>query len=209
MIALLRDEKVISLNRKKFLDCGQNNEWYTPHRYIEAAREVMGSIELDPASCELANRIIKAERYYTAEENGLAQAWNARSLWLNPPYGRTHNKSNIGLFTQRLLYEYKAGNVGQAILLSTPRPDTPWFPSLWDYPICFCEHGIAFYRLTGKGDIEIDNRHTGHFFGTIFVYLGPHEQKFIEVFSRFGHIARAIDPPQEAIVPLSLWEEPA
>lgn len=181
----------------------QDNEWYTPHRYIDAARIVMGGIDLDPASCEIANQIVRADRYYSKEDNGLAREWYGK-VWLNPPYGRTHNKSNIGLFTNRLIHEYRAGHVEQAILLSTPRPDTPWFPDLWDYPICFCEHGIAFYRRTGKG-MEVDNRHTGHFFGTIFVYMGENEQRFIEIFSKFGHVARSVSPSKNQPINLSLW----
>src|SRR6266496_3292476 len=43
---------------------GGSNEWYTPEYLVEAARETMGKIDLDPASCDYANRIIKAETIY-------------------------------------------------------------------------------------------------------------------------------------------------
>ena len=35
-----------------------NNEWYTPPKFIEAAREVMGSIDLDPATSKVAQETV-------------------------------------------------------------------------------------------------------------------------------------------------------
>jgi hypothetical protein len=57
-----------------------NNEWYTPVRYIEAARKTMGGIDCDPASSDAANRTVKATTWHTAEANGLMQPWGARVL---------------------------------------------------------------------------------------------------------------------------------
>lgn len=63
-------------------------EYYTPADIIEAARACMGSIELDPASCEIANQTVQAERYFTKETDGLAQKWEAETLWMNHPFHR-------------------------------------------------------------------------------------------------------------------------
>lgn len=188
---------------------GKSNEWYTPARYVDAARKVMGGIDLDPASCEIANRTVKAVRYYTKKDNGLIQPWYGR-VWLNPPFGRmnaskntahgsTGGKSIMGLFVTKLLNEYSIGNTEQAILLATNKADTSWFDQLWSYPICFTRNRVLFDR-PDTHDRE------GHFFGTVFVYLGPYESAFIEHFSQFGRIAKAIDTPKPKPTMRSLWE---
>lgn len=189
---------------------GKSNEWYTPARYVEAARRVMGGIDLDPASCELANRTVKATRYYTKEQNGLAQDWYGR-VWLNPPYGQpaltasgrsaggnSIQNSLLRKFIFKLLDEYVSGNVTQALLCVTSDTDAAWFQPLWQFLICFTSHRVVFVRPGLEGRAQ--------FFGTVFVYLGLNEQAFIDEFSQFGTIAKRVSAPRAKPTPLSLWE---
>jgi hypothetical protein len=158
----------------------------------------MGSIDLDPASCELANRTVKARRYHSKEDNGLAQMWYGR-VWCNPPYGRTTGiRSYQSLFIEKLLREYQSGNVLEAILLCTSDVDEVWFQPLWHFPICFPDHKVWFYR-PGLPDEK-------HIMGSAFVYLGHNEQRFIEVFSQFGTIAKRVNPILPSSSPATLWE---
>jgi len=198
MIALARPDNIIPMPQRPFVRTSLSNEWLTPSCYVDAARKVLGCIDLDPASSEIANQTVKAARYYTKEENGLAKAWHGR-VWLNPPYGTTNGHSNQGIWAKRLIHEYSAANVQEAILLVTAATDMKWFQPLWAYPICFVDHGIFFYRPHFNDDMK-------HGQGSCFVYMGKNEQTFIDTFSRFGRIARAIDTPAPRPVPLSLWE---
>lgn len=164
------------------------NDWFTPPRYVEAAREVMGCIDLDPASCEEANRTVKASRYYTKKENGLMQPWYGR-IWLNPPYGRTEQggASLLEHFTRHLIDQYQHGNVVEAIMLIPVNTATRWFDQLWQYPICFPPFRVRFVQAGGGTANDIS-------FGTCFVYLGPQEENFIKIFSHIGQIVRTITP---------------
>ncbi|MGB3387471.1 MAG: DNA N-6-adenine-methyltransferase, partial [Pseudaminobacter sp.] len=101
------------------------NEWYTPAAYIEAARSVLGDIDLDPASSEVAQRVVKAAKHFTIDDNGLLQHWNGR-VWLNPPYAQPH----IANFADKMVDEVESGEVTAAIMLTHNYTDTTWFHRL-------------------------------------------------------------------------------
>lgn len=183
-----------------------SSEWYTAPKYIEAARQVMGGIDLDPASCAATNMIVKASRYYTQDEDGLLQSWYGR-VWLNPPYGRTANQiargqSVIKLFVDKCIDAYHRGDVEQAIILATTEVNAKWFYPLWSYPICFPDHRVNF--IVSKLP---QSKKYSQMFGTCFAYLGPNIERFIEIFSQFGVVAGRISPAREVPANLKLWSE--
>ena len=162
------------------LVASNENEWYTPAKYIDAARLVLGMIDLDPASCKRANKTVKAKTIYTADDESLHQAWTGR-LWLNPPYGRL-----AGEFIRRLTLEYEAGEVTAAIaLVNAHCTDTDWFQPLWNYTLCFTDHRIDF-------DSGGRAKQTSSTHGSVFAYLGPDTKAFRAAFAEFGAVVRRI-----------------
>jgi ParB family transcriptional regulator, chromosome partitioning protein len=152
-----------------------SNEWYTPAPYIESARKVMGGIDLDPASCEFANRTVQVEKFFTKEDDGLKQEWFGR-VWLNPPYGGLASD-----FIEKLAEEYDAGTVTKAVVLvNANSAGTKWFQPLWDHTLCFTNHRVGFYNeAVSTGGSTHSN---------IFIYLGPNRDSFASEFEKFGAI---------------------
>jgi phage N-6-adenine-methyltransferase len=147
------------------------NEWYTPSVYIEAAREVLGQIDLDPASCDTAQKTVKAKTYYTAEDDGLTKKWNGK-IWLNPPFG----KGLIDKFINKAVAEAK-----EAIILTHNATDTKWFQSLAGVAsaMCFTAGRINFYA-------DREDNNSSPLQGQCFIYIGKDKNRFIKVFSPFG-----------------------
>jgi len=115
------DECRITNFRKNLKEHGRN-EWYSPQHVVDAARRVMGSIDLDPASCYHANQIVRATGYYTRADDGLSLPWRGR-VWLNPPYDTFAPK-----FFVKFCEEYEAGRIPMAcLLLGVHHLTTKWF----------------------------------------------------------------------------------
>lgn len=162
-----------------------DNEWYTPAAYIESARRVLGGIDLDPASCEEANKTVRASRYYSIADDGLAQPWKGR-IWLNPPYGGMVHK-----FARKLIAEHEAGNVETAILLVNAHcTDSKWFHPYWDHTLCFSYSRLDF-DVSGREKVRNRSAH-----GSAFIYLGPEIELFRQEFSPFGAVVRRVQPVQ-------------
>lgn len=123
-----------------FMARDTTNEWYTPSALVEPARFLMGGIDLDPASCPEANRVVRAERFHVKRDDGLARPWHGR-VWCNPPYSR------IAAFAAKLVREDALGNVEAAVLLCNASTDAAWFADLAErYPVLFSRGRVRFWR---------------------------------------------------------------
>ena len=153
-----------------------NNEWYTPTDIIETARAVMGSIDVDPASSELANKVVKAETYYTAETNGLTKEW-CGNVWMNPP----NSTELIDKFVDKLVEQ--KDNYKQAIVLVNNATETEWFEKIVNVAsaVCFPRHRVKFYKPDGKVGAPLQ--------GQAILYIGGASNKFTSAFSQLGWCA--------------------
>lgn len=156
-----------------------DNEWYTPEIYLVAARKVLGTIDLDPASSAVANEVVGAAKYYTETDNGLVHPWEGK-VWMNPPFA----KDLMPEFAQKLVSEFTEGNVTEAIVLTHNYTDTKWFHALLSKTsaICFTKGRVKFYKACGEKAAPTQ--------GQAFFYCGDNPKKFEEMFSEFGAVLR-------------------
>jgi phage N-6-adenine-methyltransferase len=153
------------------------NEWYTPADHIALSRQVMGAIDLDPASSHVANRVVQAGRFFSMETNGLEQEWSGR-VWLNPPYAQPF----IAQFADKMVSEWKSGRVESAIVLTHNYTDTAWFQGLAEAAtaICFTRGRVRF--VSPSGEVAAPTQ------GQAFFYFGADVDIFADVFSEVGFV---------------------
>lgn len=154
------------------------NEWYTPAVFLDAAREVLGRIDLDPASCEIAQNNVKAKQFYTVDDDGLTKPWKG-SVYMNPPY----SKDLCSKFVTKLLDSLNEGTVTAAIILVNNATETAWAQLLLDdaTAVCFPGGRIKFLDRSGKpANTPLQ--------GQMFVYFGSDCEKFRAVFHKFGSV---------------------
>jgi len=152
-----------------------DDEWYTPLIYIEAARKALGSIDCDPATCDFMQERIDAKTFFTADNSGLDHEWHG-NVWLNPPYSR----ELLSKFIDKLICEYSEKRTSQAILLTHNYTDSKWWQTASEHSSawCFPNKRIVFEKT--------DGRKSSPTCGQVFHYFGKKPDNFIKVFSQFG-----------------------
>lgn len=129
-----------------------STEWYTPSWLVEYCRTVLGGIDVDPCSCEEAQKIIGARKWFGEDEDGLSKSWRG-NVFMNPPGGfapsdvaeKWGSKSSAQCWYSKLLYEIDNENARDAIVvcfnLDTLRALQP------SQPICILAKRVKFDKL--------------------------------------------------------------
>ncbi len=157
-----------------------SNEWYTPADRVELVRQVLGEIDLDPASCAAAQKTVRAKRFLTEQQDARTRKWKGR-VFMNPPY----EHPLVEELVRKLLDEHAAGRVTASITLVNNSTDSAWMQELLrrSAAACFTIGRIAFVREDGKAA-------RGNRQGQIFAYIGPDVDAFARSFGDVGVVLR-------------------
>ena len=147
-------------------------EWYTPGAIIEAARACMGGIDLDPASCVVAQQTVRATTFYDMQADGLTKPWSGR-VWLNPPFATPL----IGPFIDKVTTE----PLEQACVLVNNCTETKWAQVLVRRAasLCLFAGRVRFLDRTGA-DPGTPLQ------GQMLAGIGVNVQRFNEAFGDMG-----------------------
>ena len=153
------------------------DERYTPQWVIEAARKVMGEIDLDLAAscagagCGAGGAVLVEDAGRGAD--GLVWPGVAESAVFGA--AAVCGEVDGGIHV---------GNVKQAVVLLNNATETGWFQALLALPVCFLSKRLAFWRH--------DHADVGARQGQAVFTLGPDVER-CEVFGEFGIVVRRVD----------------
>lgn len=180
-------------------------EYYTPGFIIDAAKEVMGRIYLDPASSQKANQTVGAWQYYTADDRPIGRDWQAETVWMNHPFNRGEQpcKPNCKKKTcvlrghcisepipsnaewiDKLITEFYRSHIGQAMCITYACTSEEWFRPLFDYPMCFLQPRTNYLLPDGTVLAGVTK-------GSVVTYLCRNKYQtssFRDVFRKYGRV---------------------
>lgn len=156
-------------------------ECYSPTTITERLPLALGGpVDLDPASCAVANRTVKAARYYTRDDDGYMRDWTSPRLYLNPPFDDTQR------WVRRWAAAYAAGEVGATVLLVNSAPGYEWWHDLIERaPVVLLRRRLSFLREDGTPYPDHHKK------GQTVAYLGPDIRAFL---AAYGGLGRALLP---------------
>lgn len=177
------------------LHSSKSNEWYTPSWIVKMIHEVLGQVDLDPASSLVANQRIKAKRIFTQNDDSLNLTWSTepQTIYLNPPGGKIGNKSQTALFWQKLIDFRNQGLLTEAIFMGFSLEHMAvtqgCTDSICNFPVCIPRKRIKFVSPSGESNSPTHSN--------VICYLPSlkdNTRLFTEVFSEIGAIMLPSQP---------------
>lgn len=155
-----------------------SDSWFTDPQFIAVVHRFYGTIDIDPASCKVANSVVKATKYYTKKDNGLIKPWYGK-VWVNPPF----STGNIDAFAKKTIDELS--NCDEILFLCQSKNDTRWYQSLM-------QHTDLMLLVKGRPKFwgnPINNSDRPRYPTTLF-YFGHRTSEFIKTFKPLGTIVK-------------------
>jgi hypothetical protein len=181
-------------------------EFITPQLILDAVYAVLGEIDLDPLSSDLAQEYVHANHYLTPQDDGFntESPWEGR-VYCFPPTGLwTHDKrtdkfrlahaysitclSGPVLAFQKMLYYYCHGHIRHGLMYANNLELIRMDQRTLDFPVCIPSFRPRLLRYDGE-TVELKDSEAG-----VFVYFPdvdkPTEsiEEFAKIFDRFGRI---------------------
>jgi hypothetical protein len=155
-----------------------SHERYTPSALTDAVRQVLGEIDLDPASTAKANKVVQAKSFFTKRANGLKKRWHGR-VFLNPPFDAWPS------WIAKLDQEIKAGRVKQAIVVG-PANIAAFRPLFERCGLLFIPDERPKYYDPNADKLIAPP------FGSLICYVGRQQDRFVKVFGTGGVVLRPL-----------------
>lgn len=173
------------------MTAGRNNSgslsqhWCTPRKYVDAIRDFFGGeIALDPCSNEhsIVNAVLE---YRLPHSDGLAESWNAPTVFVNPPYGRDRGRGTGIRDWLRKCHEAHWQHDAEVLALVPVATNTRH----WKDFVFGAADGVAFLYDTRLRFLE-NGRDGGKGapMSCAMIYWGSRYERFERVFIRFGAV---------------------
>ncbi len=186
-----------------------NVEYYTPDEVLACVHAMFPVIDLDPASCELANQNVKAKQIFTIEDNALTKDWVGDTLWMNHPFTKgekackpkcikkicndpKYKKYRGHCITEEIpsnldwinyyLEQFNQGHFKEGLNITFSNTSETWCQKLLNAGLsCFIDGRTHFN--------DAENKATGGATKGCFVtYLGNRTEEFKTIFSKLGAV---------------------
>lgn len=177
-----------------------SSDWHTPAYLMDMVREVLGSIDYDPYSNEIANKTVQAKAYSTEHVHIDPPSWG-HSIFCNPP-SRLHKQAFADIINNPKLKH--------AIFLVFNLQQLQVNQDLLRFPLCIPAKRISYVAGTGviehwteqvreSFSPELKNRYLKkltngaesppHASGIVYVHgTVDKTQLFSDVFSKLGRL---------------------
>jgi hypothetical protein len=172
---------------------------------VMSANELLGGIDLDPASSDFANKYVEAKNYYTPSDDGLNEQPWFDSVYLFPPSGtyfwdlknqkwkltRTSAKSlrsSHAVWFAKLYKSWLLNEIEQGLFFTNCPDIIRYDQKIFDFPVCILRVCPSLLRRKDDGVIMHKTA------TSVLVYLQPKDrpgeatQKFIDIYSSKGRV---------------------